>query len=224
MMGIPDRTQEGKVQMREEHDGGMVHPREGLAMRPTIRNVATTTATVLVFALTATVFAVMAPPAARARVIDCVVQPQPPRGACYEPVWVNGQQIIMTFPQAGHPFAKVPSAQTQPWYILGPQTATAQGQSPGFFHDHVITTGPGEAGYTPFLHGYFVFCTPKGLSKGCTFNWETPPGASAPIPLTQSVTGYDLRFAANIQAAANAGLIVLFDTGTVIIGTNGPSS
>ena len=57
-------------------------------MRSTIRNVAATTATVLVFALTATVlaFALMAPPAAQAGVIDCVVQPQPPQGACYEPV------------------------------------------------------------------------------------------------------------------------------------------
>jgi hypothetical protein len=49
-------------------------------MRSTIRNVAARTATVLVFALTATVVALMAPPAAQARVIDCVVQPQPPQG------------------------------------------------------------------------------------------------------------------------------------------------
>jgi hypothetical protein len=197
---------------------------ERMTMRSTIRNMAAATATVLGFAVTATAFALMASPAAQAREIDCVLQPQPPQGACYEPVWVNGQQIIMTFPQAGHPIAKVPRAKQQPFYILGPQTATAQGPSPGFPHDHVIATAPGEAGYTPFLHGYFVFCTPAGLSKGCTFNWETPPGASAPIPLTRSVTGYDLRFAANIQAAANAGLVDLFDIGVVLIGTVGPSS
>ena len=52
---------------------------------------------------------------------------------------------------------------------------------------------------------------------------ETPPGG-VPLPLTQSVTGYDLRFAADIQAAASAGLVILIDTGTVIIGTAGPSS
>lgn len=194
-------------------------------MRSMIRNVAATTATVLGFALTATVLALMAPPAAQARVIDCVVQPQPPQGACYEPVWVNGQQIIMTFPQDGHPIDKVPSAKTQPWYILGPQTGTAQGQTPGFFHDHVIATAPGEGGYTPFLHGYLVICSPEGISTGaCTFNVETPPGGSAPLQLTQSVTGYDLTFAADIQAAANAGLVLLLDTGTVFIGTVGPSS
>jgi hypothetical protein len=197
-------------------------------MRSRIRKVAATTATVLVFALTATVlaFALMAPPAAQARPIDCVVQPQPPQGACYEPVWVNGQQIIMTFPQAGVPPQKLPSAKTQPWYILGPQTDTAQGQTPGFFHDHVITTAPGEGGFTPFLHGYLVLCSPAGITTGaCTYNWETtPPGSTAPVQLTQSVTGYDLRFAADIQAAAKAGLVVLFDTGAVSIGTAGPSS
>jgi hypothetical protein len=192
-----------------------------MTMRWSIRNVAATTATVLVFGLTATVFAVMTPLAAQARTVDCVVQPQPPQGACYEPVWVNGQQIIMTFPQAGHPLNPVPSAKTQPWYILGPQTATPQGPEPGFFHDHVITTAPGQSGFTPFLHGYLVICSPENISEGCTVNWETPPGG-VPLPLTQSVPGYDLRFAADIQAAASAGLVTLIDTGTVIIGTQGP--
>jgi hypothetical protein len=197
-----------------------------MTMRSTIRNVAATTATVLVFALTTTVpvFALMAPPAAQARVIDCVVQPQPPQGACYEPVWVNGQQIIMTFPQDGVPVHKVPSAKQQPFYVLAPQTGTAQGQTPGFFHDHVIATAPSEGGFTPFMHGYLVICSPEGISTGaCTFNLETPPGG-APLPLTKSVTGYDLTFAADIQAAANAGLVVLVDTGAVFIGTAGPSS
>ena len=195
-------------------------------MRSTIRNVAATTATVLVFALTATVLVfAFAPPAAQARVIDCVVQPQPPKGACYEPVWVNGQQIIMTFPQAAAKVHKVESGKQQPFYVLAPQTGTAQGQTPGFFHDHVIATAPGEGGFTPLLHGYLVICSPRGISTGaCTYNWETPPGGTAPIPLTQSVTGYDLTFAADIQAAANAGLVVLVDTGAVLIGTVGPSS
>ena len=194
-------------------------------MRSTIRNVAATTATVLVFALTATVLVfAFAPPAAQARVIDCVVQTQPPQGACYEPVWVNGQQIIMTFPQDGVPVHKVPSAKQQPFYVVAPQTGTAQGETPGFFHDHVIATAPSEGGFTPFMHGYLVICSQEGISTGaCTFNWETPPGG-VPLQLTQSVTGYDLRFAADIQAAANAGLVVLLDTGAVFIGTAGPGS
>jgi hypothetical protein len=55
-------------------------------MRSTLRSFAAATVTVLIFAL-------MASPAAQARVIDCAVQPQPPQGVCYEPVWVNGQQV-----------------------------------------------------------------------------------------------------------------------------------
>jgi hypothetical protein len=195
-----------------------------MTMRSTIRNVTATTATVLGFTLTATVFALMAPPAAQARVIDCVVQPQPPKGACYEPVWVNGQQIIMTFPQAAAKVHKVESGKQQPFYVLAPQTGTAQGQTPGFFHDHVIATAPSDGGFTPFMHGYFVICSQEGIATGaCTFNVETPPGG-VPLQLTKSVTGYDLTFAADIQAAANAGLVVLIDTGAVFIGTAGPSS
>ena len=111
----------------------------------------------------------------------------------------------------------------QPCYVLGPQTGTAQGQTPGFFHDHVITTAPREGGFTPLMHGYLVICSPQGISTGaCTYNVETPPGG-VPLPLTQSVTGYDLTFAADIQAAANAGLVILVDTGAVLIGTAGPS-
>jgi len=195
-----------------------------MTMRSTIRNVTATTATVLGFTLTATVFALMAPPAAQARVIDCVVQPQPPKGACYEPVWVNGQQIIMTFPQAAAKVHKVESGKQQPFSVLAPQTGTAQGQTPGFFHDHVIATAPSDGGFTPFMHGYFVICSQEGIATGaCTFNVETPPGG-VPLQLTKSVTGYDLTFAADIQAAANAGLVVLIDTGAVFIGTAGPSS
>ena len=74
------------------------------------------------------------------------------------------------------------------------------------------------------MHGYFVICSPEGISTGaCTFNVETPPGG-VPLPLTKSVTGYDLTFAADIQAAASAGLVVLLDTGAVFIGAVGPSS
>jgi hypothetical protein len=188
----------------------------GMIMLRTLRNVAAMTVTVLTFAL-------MAPPSAQAGVINCVVQPQPPQGACFEPVWVNGQQVTMTFPQAGVPVHVVPSAKQQNFYVLAPQTDTAQGETPGFFHDHVIETSPSEGGFTPFMHGYFVICSPEGISTGdCTFSMETPPGG-APIPLTEGVTGYDLTTAEGIQAAADAGLVVLLDTGAVFIGNVSPS-
>lgn len=194
-------------------------------MRSTIRNVATRTVTVLVGALTAMLLPLMASPAAQARAIDCVVQPQPPQGACYEPVWVNGQQAIMTFPQgAARTFDNVPTSRQQPLYVLAPQTGTAQGPTPGFFHDHVIATAPPEGGFTPFMHGYIVICSPDGIATGaCTFNVETPPGG-APLQLAKSVTGYDLTSAADIEAAAEARLVVLVDTGAVFLGTVGPSS
>ena len=185
-------------------------------MPRTLRTVAAMTVAILAFA-------VMATPAAQARAINCIVQPQPPRGACYEPVWVNGQQVTMTFPQAGVPVHAVPSARQQNFYVLAPQTDTAQGETPGFFHDHVIETSPGKGGFTPFMHGYFVICSQEGISTGdCTFTIATPPGG-APLPLTQAVTGYDLTTAQGIQAAAAAGLVVLIDTGAVFIGTVSPA-
>jgi hypothetical protein len=187
-----------------------------MIMLRTLRTGAAMTVTVLAFAL-------MTPPAAQARPINCVVQPQPPRGACYEPVWVNGQQVTMTFPQAGVPVHKVPSAKQQNFYVLAPQTDTARGETPGFFHDHVIETSPRKGGFTPFMHGYLVICSPEGISTGdCTFIIETPPGG-APLPLTEAVTGYDLTTADGIEAAADAGLVTLIDTGAVFIGTVSPA-
>jgi hypothetical protein len=157
-------------------------------------------------------------PAAEATPINCIVQPQPPQGACYEPVWVDGEQVTMVFPKAGVP-GNVPSAKQQAFYVLAPLTDTAQGETPGFFHDHVIETSPSEGGFTPFMHGYFVICSPQGIVTGaCSFNMETPPGGST-LPFTKAVTGYDLTTAEGIEAAAEDGLVLLLDTGAVFMGT-----
>ena len=61
--------------------------KEGQTLPRRRRNLVLLTAWVLFFAL-------MATPAAQAEPINCVVQPQPPRGACYEPVWVDGRQLV----------------------------------------------------------------------------------------------------------------------------------
>jgi len=158
-------------------------------------------------------------PTAEATPINCIVQPPPPQGACYEPVWVDGKQVTMVFPQAGTPLDPVPHAKQQPFYVTAPLTDAAQGPQPGFPHDHVIEAAPGEAGWTPFFHAYFVFCSPEGISTGaCTFLLESPTGGEL-LPFTKSVTGYDLTTAAGIQAAADAGLVVLVDLGVVLKGT-----
>jgi hypothetical protein len=181
-------------------------------MRSILRNVAALGATVLILAL-------VAPTAAQAAPINCIVQPQPPQGACYEPVWVDGRQITMVFSQAGQPLEPAPHAKTQPFYVTAPLTDTAQGPQPGFPHDHVIAAAPGEAGWTPFFHAYFVLCSSEGISSGaCTFLLESPTGGQL-LPFAQSVTGYDLTTAAGIQAAADAGLVVLVDLGVVLKGT-----
>src|SRR6478736_630340 len=102
---------------------------------------------------------VMVVPAAHAAgLIGCVQATR--LTACYENVWVNGVQVRMTFPQAGVPVHSVPSAKQQAFYVIAPQTATAQGETPGFFHDHVIEAAPGQRSYTPYMHGYLVICSP----------------------------------------------------------------
>ncbi len=164
--------------------------------------------------------AVIAPAAHATSLVNCVQATRPT--ACYENVWVDGVQVRMTFPQAGVPVHTMPSAKQQAFYVLAPQTSTAQGETPGFFHDHVIETTPGTRGYTPFMHGYIVICSQDGISSGaCLFDVETPPGG-APLPLTKSVTGYDLTAAEGVQAAADAGLVVLVDTGAVFLGAVQP--
>ena len=157
-------------------------------------------------------------PAAEATPINCIDQPQPPQGACYEPVWVDGKQVTMVFPQAGAPLDPVPHARPQPFYVTAPLTDAPQGPQPGFPHDHVIEAAPGESGWTPFFHGYFVLCSPEGISTGaCSFVLESPFGP--PLPFTKSVTGYDLTTAAGIQAAADAGVVAIVDLGVVLKGT-----
>jgi len=157
-------------------------------------------------------------PVAHATPIDCIVQQQPPQGACYEPVWVDGRQVTMVFQQAGHPLDPVPNAKQQAFFVTAPLTDTTQGPQPGFPHDHVIEAAPGEAGWTPFFHAYFVLCSPEGISTGaCTFILESPTGP--PLPFAKSVSGYDLTTSAGIQGASDAGLVVLVDLGVVLKGT-----
>jgi len=162
---------------------------------------------------------VSAVPAAQAAPVNCVNQTH--QGACYEFVWVHGVEVRMTFPQAGHPLPHIPNAKVQNFYVIAPQTATPQGDIPPI-HDHTIQAAPGDRGWTPFMHGYFVLCSEKGLTSGCVATPTDFPGVGI-LPLAQSVNGEPLTSAETIEAGIVADLVVAVDTGAVFIGTVSPA-
>ena len=163
---------------------------------------------------------VSAVPAAQAAPVNCLNRTH--QGACYELVWVHGVEMRMTFPQAGQPLPHVPNAKVQNFYVIAPQTATPQGDIPPI-HDHTIQVAPGDPGWTPFMHGYFVICSAEGLTSGdCTATFTQFPGAGN-LPLAKSVNGQPLTSAETIEAGIAAGLLVAVDTGAVFIGTVSPA-
>jgi hypothetical protein len=163
---------------------------------------------------------VSAVPAAQAAPVNCVNQTH--NGACYEFVWVHGVEVRMTFPQAGHPISPIPNAKVQNFYVIAPQTATPQGDIPPI-HDHTIQAAPGDRGWTPFMHGYFVLCSAEGLTSGdCVATFTDFPGFGI-LPLAKSVNGEPLTSAETIEAGIDAGLLVAFDTGAVFLGTVSPA-
>ena len=162
---------------------------------------------------------VSAVPAAHAAPVNCVHQTH--QGACYEFVWVHGVEVRMTFPQAGTPISHIPNAKVQNFYVIAAQTDTPQGDVPPI-HDHTIQAAPGDPGWTPFMHGYFVVCSGQGLTSGDCVAVSTDFG-SGPLPLAQSVNGEPLTSAETIEAGIDAGLLVAFDTGAVFLGTVSPA-
>ena len=163
---------------------------------------------------------VSAVPAAQAAPVNCVNQTH--KGACYEFVWVHGVEVRMTFPQAGNPLPHIPNAKVQNFYVIAPQTATPQGDIPPI-HDHTIQAAPGDPGWTPFMHGFFVICSAEGLTSGdCGATFTEFPGFGI-LPLAKSVDGEPLTSAETIEAGVDAGLLVVVDTGAVLIGTVRPA-
>ena len=163
---------------------------------------------------------VSAVPAAQAAPVNCVSQTH--QGACYEFVWVDGVEVRMTFAQAGHPLSHIPNAKVQNFYVIAAQTDTPQGDVPSPLHDHTIQAAPGDSGWTPFMHGYFVICSAQGLTSGDCMRVDTDFGGG-PLPLAQSVNGEPLTSAETIEAGIDAGLLVAVDTGAVFIGTVSPT-
>ena len=164
---------------------------------------------------------VSAVPAAQAAPVNCVHQTH--QGACYELVWVNGVEVRMTFPQAGDPLPTIPNAKVQNFYVIAAQTDTPQGDVPSPIHDHTIQAAPGDPGWTPFMHGYFVVCSAAGLtSRDCVAVPSNFPGFG-PLALAESVNGEPLTSAETIEADIDAGLLELVDTGAVFVGTVRPA-
>ena len=161
---------------------------------------------------------VSAVPAAQAAPVNCTRQTH--KGACYEFVWVHGVQVRMTFPQAGNPLPTTPNARTQNFYVIAQQTDTPQGDLPAN-HDHTIQAAPGDPGWTPFMHGYFVVCSAAGLASGCVA--VSSDFGFGPLQLAQSVNGEPLTSAETIEAGIDAGLLDLVDTGAVFAGTVSPA-
>src|SRR5215216_3531768 len=163
---------------------------------------------------------VSAVPAAQAAPVNCLNRTH--QGACYELVWVNGVEVRLTFPQTGDPLPTIPKARVQNFYVIAAQTGTPQGFVPPI-HDHTIQAAPGDPGWTPFMHGYFVLCSAEGLTSGdCVATFTDFPGFGL-LPLAKSVNGEPLTSAETIEAGIKAGLLVAVDTGAVLIGTVSPA-
>jgi hypothetical protein len=163
---------------------------------------------------------VSAVPAAHAVPVNCVNRTH--KGACYEFVWVHGVEVRMTFPQGGDPLPTIPNAKVQNFYVIAPQTDTPQGDVPSPLHDHTIQAAPGDPGWTPFMHGYFVVCSDAALASDACVAVDTDFGFG-PLALAQSVNGEPLTSAETIEAGIDAGLLVALDTGAVFIGTVSPA-
>jgi hypothetical protein len=163
---------------------------------------------------------VSAVPAAQAAPVNCVNRTH--QGACYEFVWIHGVEVRMTFPQGGDPLPTIPNAKVQNFYVIAAQTGTPQGDVPSPIHDHTIQAAPGDPGWTPFMHGYFVVCSDEGLTSGDCVAVDTDFG-SGPLPLAKSVNGEPLTSAETIEAGIDAGLLVALDTGAVFLGTVRPA-
>src|SRR4029453_15953226 len=125
-------------------------------------------------------------------------------------------------PQAGTPLPTIPNARVQNFYVIAAQTDTPQADV-GPIHDHTIQAAPGDPGWTPFMHGYFVVCSDAGpTSDDCVAVPSEFPGFG-PLQLAQRGNGEPLTSAETIEAGIDAGLLDLVDTTAVFVGTVSPA-
>ena len=178
-------------------------------------------ATVAAAAITVLAFGTGIQPADAAGIRNCVdiTGKQVNRVGCYENVWAGDVEYRMTFSNVT--FSGNAPHDLEPFYVLAPQGAVAQGPVPTFPHDHVVRAIPtANAGtYTTRLQGFFVFCTEQGLISGaCTPQWLDAGGGFAPF--AKSVDGRALTSTAAIESAAADGDVALVNLGpaAVIVG------
>ena len=104
------------------------------------------------------------------------------------------------------------------FYVLAPQADVAQGALP-FGHDHVVRDLPqGNHGtYSTKLRGLLRPVQRAGLVSGACEPTMSVVDGFGTVPVAHRVNGAPLTSAASIESAADAGLLLLIDTGAVIV-------
>ena len=135
---------------------------------------------------------------------------------CWELVWVDGLEVRMTFANTQF-HGNVPTDNEGVFYVIGPQSDTPQSWEAGFVHDHTTSATPRQnhGTYSVHLRGILVLCSELGITSGQCVTTVSEGGA----PMATTVNGQMLTSVEAIEAAADAGLVILFDTGSVIVGT-----
>jgi hypothetical protein len=116
-----------------------------------------------------------------------------------------------------------PTDKQDVFYVVAPQTSAPQGTLP-FLHDHVVRDVPPQnhGAYSVQLHGFFVICSAQGIATGGCVPIMTSIAPGFTLPLAITANGQMLTSVQPIESAANSGLITLFDTGAVLVGTINP--
>jgi len=148
------------------------------------------------------------------------------RAGCWEDVWSNGEEYRMTFATGCcSAFTGKAPDDLDGFYVMAPQDATPQSLNAAFRHDHVVRDIPvqNQGSYSVRLHGYFVICSPSGITSGdCDFEMNSPaPGLT--LPFAKTVNGQSLTSVGAVETAADAGLVTLIDTGAAVVGTINPT-
>ena len=139
---------------------------------------------------------------------------------CYELVWVDGAEVRMTFADVQFR-GKVPADGLGVFYVTAPQDDTPQSEEAAFAHDHTVGGVPGQnqGTYSVRLQTFFVLCTAGGIASGTCVPTVSPLEGLGDLALATTVGGQSLTSVDVIEAAADAGHVLLIDTGQVIVGT-----